>query len=166
MLCHFIEQNNLGVADTDTAAKASCESAVGRALQQFLFLHNNIGSLLVNNSSIINYNFVLKYLQSLVPTKFHDVGVKLKSTTVDELTSFLDFIERQTKLNKRCWPGSFFKPLQSDKSKIVVQTIVDLEEAIVDIAFKTRQRINIQATITVVRIASKSGKTAPSIVNI
>ena len=117
VLCHFLEQNNMGVADTDTTEKASCESAVGRVVQSFLFLRKNLGSLLVKNSSTINSNIVLKYLQSLVPTKVHDVGVKPKSTTVDELMSFLDSIEIQTKLNKRCWPWSFFKPLQSDKSK-------------------------------------------------
>ena len=90
----------------------------------------------MNNSSIINSNFVLKYLQSLVPTKVHDVGVKPKSVTVDRLTSFFDSIEIQTKLNKRCLYGSFFKPLQSDKSKIVGQSIVDLEAAIVNLASK------------------------------
>ena len=130
-----------------------------------LFLHNNLGSLLVNNSSIINSNFVIKYLQSLLPTKVHNVGVKPKSTTVDKLTSFLESIESQTKLNKRCWPGSFFEPLQSDKPKIVGQPIVDLEADILDLAFKTRHWLNSQADRTAVRIASESGKTAPSIVN-
>ena len=105
VLCRFIEQNNLGVSDKDTTAKASCEDAVGRVVQSLLFLSKNLGSLLVNNYSIINSNFVLKYLQSLVPTKVHDFGVKLKSTTVEKLTSFLDSVESQTKLNKRCWPG-------------------------------------------------------------
>ena len=112
VLCNFLEQNNLDVSDTDTTAKVYCENAVGRVVQSLLFLRKNLGSLLVNNSSIINSNFVLKYLQSLVPTKVHDVGVKPKSTTVDELASFLEYIESQTKLNKRCWPGSFFKPLK------------------------------------------------------
>ena len=105
MLCHFIEQNNLGVADIDTTARASCESAVGRVVKLLMFLRKNICSMLVKNSSIINYNFGLKYLQYLVPTKFHDIGVKPKSTTVEKMTSFLDSIESQTKLNKRCWPG-------------------------------------------------------------
>ena len=68
-LCHFMEQNNLGVADTDTTSKAYCESAVGRVVQSLLFLRNNIGSLLFNNSSIINSNFILKYLQSLFANK-------------------------------------------------------------------------------------------------
>ena len=117
MLYHFLEKKNLSVSDTDTTAKASCESAVGRVVQSLMYLRKNLVSLLVNNSSIINSNFILKSLQSLVPTKVHDVGVKMKSTTVDKLTPFLDFIESQTKLNKRCWPGSFFKLLQSDKSK-------------------------------------------------
>ena len=90
VLCHFLEQNNLGVADTYTTEKASCESAVRIVVQSFLFLRKNLGSLLVNTSSIINSDFFLKSLQSLVPTKFHDVGVKPKSTTVDKLTSFLD----------------------------------------------------------------------------
>ena len=73
VLCHFLEQKNLGVADTDTTAKASYEIAVGRVVQSLLFLHKNLGSLLVNNSSIIISNFVLKYLLSLVPKKVHDV---------------------------------------------------------------------------------------------
>ena len=84
---------------------------------------------------------------------------------MDKLASLLNSIEIQTKLNKRCWSGSFFKPLQSDKSKIVGQPIVDLEAAIVDLAFKTRKRLNIQAAITAVRITGELGKTAPSIVN-
>ena len=84
---------------------------------------------------------------------------------MEKLTSFLESIEIQTKFNKRCWHGSFFKPLQSDKSKIVGQPIVDLEAAIVDLAFKTRQRLNIQAARTAVRIASESGKTGPGVVN-
>ena len=78
VLCHFLEQNNMGVADTYTTEKASCESAVGRVVQSLLFLRKNIGSMLVNNSSIIYSNFVLKYIQSLVPTKVHNVEVKLK----------------------------------------------------------------------------------------
>ena len=78
VLCHFLEQNNMGVADTDTTAKVSCESAVGRVFQSLLFLRKNLGSMLVNNSSIIYSNFVLKYIQSLVPTKVHNVEVKLK----------------------------------------------------------------------------------------
>ena len=92
VMCNFLEQKNCGVADTDTKAKAPCESAVRREVQNFLYLSKNIGSLLVNNSSIINSNFVLKYLQSFVPTKVHDIGFKPKSTTVDELMSFLDSI--------------------------------------------------------------------------
>ena len=105
VLYHFLEQNNMGVADTDTTAKASCEITVVRVVKSLLFLRKNLGSLLVNNSSIINSNFVLKYLQSLMSTKVHDVGVKPKSTTVDELTSFLDSIESQTNLIKCCWTG-------------------------------------------------------------
>ena len=100
-----------------------------------------------------------------MPTKVHDVEVKSKSVTLDELTSFFDSIEIQTKLNKRCWSGSFFKPLQSDKSKIVGQSIVDLEAAIVNLAFKTRQGLNIQAARMIAHTASELGKTAPSIVN-
>ena len=100
-----------------------------------------------------------------MPTKVHDVGVKPKSTTVDELTSFLGTIESRTKLNKRCWPGSFFKPLQSDESKIVGQPIADLKGDIVDLALKIRLRLNSQADRTEVQIASESVKTAPSIVN-
>ena len=107
VLCNFIEHINLGVADTDTTEKTYCESEVRRVVQSFLFMRKNLSSLLVNNSSITNSNFVLKYLHSLGPTKVHDVGVKPKSTTVDELTSFLDSIESQTKLNNFCWPGSF-----------------------------------------------------------
>ena len=68
-------------------------------------------------------------------------------------------------MNKRFWPGSFFKPLRSDKSTIVGQPIVDLEAGIVDLAFKTRQRLNSQAARTAERIASEWGKTAPTIVN-
>ena len=34
-----------------------------------------------------------------------------------------------------------------------------------DLAFKTRKRLNIQAAITAVRITSEFGKTAPSILN-
>ena len=92
VLCYFLEQNILGVANTDTTAKAFCESTVIRVVKLFMFLRNNLGSLLVNNSSINNYNLVLKSIQSLVTTKVHDVGVKPKSTTVDELMSFLDSI--------------------------------------------------------------------------
>ena len=28
VLCHFLDQNNLGITDTDPTVKASCESAV------------------------------------------------------------------------------------------------------------------------------------------
>ena len=54
--------------------------------------------------------------------------------------------------------------MQSDKSKIVGQSIVDLEAAIVDLTLKIRQQLNIQEDRTAVRIASESDKTAPSIV--
>ena len=45
VLCHFIEQNNLGVADTDTTAKAACESAGGGVVQSLLLLRNNLDSM-------------------------------------------------------------------------------------------------------------------------
>ena len=123
----FSIAKNMVVASTDTAAQASCESTLVRVAQSLLFLWNNLGSLLVKNSSIANSNFFLKYLQSLVQTKVHDVGVKPKSTTVEELTYLLDSIKRHTKFNKRCWTGSFFKTLQSYKSKIVGQLLLTWE---------------------------------------
>ena len=43
VLCHFLEQKNLGVADTDTTSKSSCEREMGIVVQSLLFQRNNLG---------------------------------------------------------------------------------------------------------------------------
>ena len=165
ILCHFLKKQKLGVIGSDVAAVDSCKSAVQRVVQLLLFVRKHLGSLRINNESILRNNEVLSQLQFCVSTSIHEIGSRPRSTTVDALTQFLESNKKESKSNKRCWPGTFFKKKKDDPSTHVGKPVFDLEDSVNTLVLRTRQRLNDQASRTAIRTASESGRTAPSVVN-
>ena len=165
LVCHFLKEHKLGVIESDTTAMITCKSAVQKVVQRLLFVRKHLGSLRVNNESVISNNVLFSQLQFCVSTSIKDIGIKTKSTTVAELTQFLESIEKESKLNKRCWPGTFYKKKKNDALTFIGQPIFDLESQMHALVLRTRQRLNNQASRTAIRTASETGTTTPTLAN-
>lgn len=165
LMCSCLEINGLGYTLDDVSTKVTITNAIGRVCQSLLVFRKHINSLTVNNATTIKSNYVLKHIESLVPTKVNEIGAKRKRSTVEELRQFLASVSDQSKLNKRCWPGYFFQRVSTDKSRVRGQCVVELEEAMNNIVCNTIGRLDDQLRRTAIMDLSKSNTIRPSLLN-
>jgi len=144
LLCDFMTTNELGYHPSEGTTESQCEAGRDRVMRWLVMIRKHMSSLSVDNTQYIEGNCVLSRMASLRPTGKNDIMAKTHPTTAKKLRAIMEQIENESKRNRNCWPGKYYrKKATSDKQ--IGQAVIDLEEKIVRIVRRTINRLDSQA---------------------